>query len=448
MESNMKELFSVFGDNSAIIADNKVFSYNELIRNIEQYESYLINNKISSGDIVTLISDYNFDSISLLFALYIRKCIIVPITSTAKNEIESKIKVANSTVIINLRDNSLEKRSNQFKKHEIVSSLIKERKSGLVLFSSGSTGEPKGMVHDFDNVVSTYYGKRSKNLVFLVFLLFDHIGGLNTLLNSLFMGSTIVIPTSRTPEEIFRLIQEYKINVLPASPTFLNLLYISNLSQRYDLSSLIMITYGTEKMPESLLVKLKEIFPRVKFLQTFGTSETGIIKTVSKSSNSTLLKFDDPDQEYKVENGELWLRSKTRIKGYLNYSSNQFTEEGWFKTGDLVEEAENGFLRIVGRKNEVINVGGQKVIPSEVENIILEIPEVLDCTVYGRANAITGNIVCAKVVILQSSDFKKVKAKIKILCNEKLDGYKVPVKIELSQNIDYNDRFKKKVYTT
>ena len=128
---------------------------------------------------------------------------------------------------------------------------------------------------------------------------------------------------------------------------------MSKANEKYDLSSLRMITYGTEAMPESLLNRLKEAFPRVKFLQTFGTSETGIANTSSKSSNSTFMKIDDPELEYKIVENELWLKSKTQVMGYLNSSMDSFTEDGWFKTGDLVEATEDGYIKIIGRNKEV-----------------------------------------------------------------------------------------------
>ena len=70
--------------------------------------------------------------------------------------------------------------------------------------------------------------------------------------------------------------------------------------------------------------------------------------------------------------GELWLRSKTQVLGYLNASMDPFTEDGWFKTGDLVDELKDGYIRIIGRKNDLINVGGEKVLPAEVESILME----------------------------------------------------------------------------
>src|SRR5699024_5983129 len=128
-------------------------------------------------------------------------------------------------------------------------------------------------------------------------------------------------------------------------------------------------------------------------------SETGIVNTASRSSDSLLIKISDPSTRYKVVEGELWLQSAKRILGYLNASNDSFTGDGWFRTGDIVEEASDGYLRIKGRRKEIINVGGQKVVPAEVESVLLKLPAVVDCKVYGEANVMTGQSVAANVVI-------------------------------------------------
>lgn len=96
---------------------------------------------------------------------------------------------------------------------------------------------------------------------------------------------------------------------------------------------------------------------------------------------------------YKIVENKLWLRNKTQVLEYLNASMESFTSDSWFKTGDLVETVEDGYLKIIGRSNEVINVCGQKVLPAEVESVILFMKEVDDCMVYGEKNIITGQTV-------------------------------------------------------
>lgn len=443
----MHWLINRLQDNSSkiAIADREIeYSYETLKDKIEEY--YVrFQKEITPGECVTILSDYSFYSIAAFIALLINKNIIVPITTKVTEEIEDRISTsgAEKNIVIKSENLSIESVGNSSERHQYYKDLINLNHSGLVLFSSGSTGKPKAMVHDLDVLVETYINKKQRGLNFLVFLMFDHIGGLNTLLNCLSMGATITIPEYREPEHICKLIEKYNVNVLPSSPTFLNLLILSESHRKYDLSSLIMITYGTEPMPEELLRRIKEAFPKTKLLQTFGTSETGITTTASKSSSSTFIKIDDPNTDYKIVEGELWIKSKTQILGYLNASMDRFTEDGWFKTGDLTEATEDGFIKIIGRNSDIINVGGEKVLPAEVESVLLQMPEIADCMVYGENNPLTGQIVVADVVLKNESVKNDIKKLIQRYCGDKISRYKIPVKIKVKDRTSFSDRFKK-----
>lgn len=445
MISSFIEKLSFYKDKIAIIDSDSEFLYSDLLNNIANFNLKLKKLKVNSGEVVFILGDYSFDSISLFFSLALNGNIIVPITSDNEQEINERIDVAQPDWIFNLNSNTEKKveYKNILDRHHLLGSLIESKLSGLILFSSGSTGKPKAMVHNLENLLSNYIDKKSKEMNFLVFLMFDHIGGLNTLFNCLSMGVIITIPQNRNPNDIARLIEKHRINILPSSPTFLNLMCISNVFDVFDLSSIKMITYGTEAMPESLLLKLKDKLPRVKFLQTFGTSETGIMKTSSMSSSSTFLKFDDPNQEFKIVNGELWLRSKTQVLGYINHSNESFTEDGWFMTGDLVEQTDDGFIKIIGRSKELINVGGEKVLPAEVESVIMELDFIEDCIVKSEQNSITGQMVCADVVLKEGFYFKNEKVRIKKHCIQKLDPFKIPVRIREIESVNFTNRFKK-----
>ena len=441
----MNNIVDKFKDNIqiAIIYNGKKYSYNELYIKIKEIESF-IKDKIKSGEVVAILADYSFVSIALFFALYKNKNIIAPITSSSQNEIQGKIKESFSTNIVNINGEILtisDEKNNE--SHKIIENLQKLGHSGLILFSSGSTGAPKAMIHDLDKLIDNYKNKKQKHINMLVFLMFDHIGGINTMLNILSMGATMIIPQNRNADDICRLIQDYKITVLPSSPTFLNLILINRSYEKYDLSSLRMITYGTETMPEGLLNRLKAVFSKVKFLQTFGTSETGIASTSSKSSNSTFMKIDDENLEYRVVDNELWLRSKTQILGYLNRSMESFTNDGWFKTGDVVEIDNDGFIKIIGRNKEIINVGGQKVLPSEVESVLLGMDEIEDCLVYGEQNAITGQSVSCDVVLKHGIDDSGFKILVRKFCKDKLDNFKIPTRVNVVQKTEFTERFKK-----
>lgn len=435
------EKFKEFETKNAIVVDEITYSYGSLLEQIKIYKS-ILEKQIKPSSVVSILGDYSFFNIALFFASFENKNIIVPITSTISKIQDEYVSESFCEYVIKTKENELDIQTiEQNSSHEMIKKLKENQNSGLILFSSGSTGKPKAMIHNLDNLIDSYKDKKAKSMNMLVFLMFDHIGGLNTLFNALCMGACLIIPKNRDAKNICELIQNYKIMVLPSSPTFLNLILISGENKNYDLSSLRMITYGTEAMPESLLLKLKESFPKVKFLQTFGTSETGISTTSSKSSDSLYMKIEDSNQEYKIVDNELWLRSKTQVLGYLNASMDSFTSDGWFKTGDLVEELDDGYLKIIGRSKEVINVGGQKVLPAEVESVILSMDEIDDCMVYSESNVITGQTVVCDVVLHEPKE--NIKKIIRIFCKDKLDTFKIPTKVNVVEKTNFSERFKK-----
>ena len=448
--SFLLERFRDNADKIAIIDDGKSYTYGELLEGILDLSSTTL--KGIKNKVVAIIGGYSFYNIALFLALYENKNIIVPLVEcneTALKESMADIKI-NAEILEfpnskfpNSKFPNLEFLETNDKKHAIIENLFRQKHAGLVLFSSGSTGKPKAMVHDLDTLISSFEAKKPRKLNMLLFLLFDHIGGINTLLNILATLSTAIIPRERNSDEICALIEKYKISVLPSNPTFLNLILMSNAYKKYDLSSLKMITYGTEAMSESLLARLKATFKKVKFLQTFGTSETGILNTSSKSSSSTYIKLNDA--EYKTINGELWIKSKTQILGYLNADMSAFEasfEDGWFKTGDLVL-CDGEYLKIVGRLKELINIGGKKALPSEIESVIMELENIADCVVYGEKNAITGQSVSCDVVLKNTMAKDELKKLIRSACASKLERYKIPSKINVVEKIAFTNRFKK-----
>ena len=443
----MIDSFVEMADRRAIIYRDNLYSYTDLYKRINHYIEIIGKSGIKSGSVVAINSDYTFEAIALFFALAENQNIIVPIITTAPEEIANRIESAEVDWIFTTEDGEFRGRKLQFQgdsqKHDYISRLVSEKKSGLVLFSSGSTGKPKAMLHDLDRLMDGYRGKKQKEINTLIFLTFDHIGGIDTMLRIFSIGGTITIPASRQPEEISRLIEKHLVNVLPSSPTFLNLLLLSGLHHKYDLSSLKIIAFGAEPMPESLLLRLRKIFPNIELQQKFGTSETNAIKVTSRSNDSLFMKFDDSNLEHKVIDGELWLKSKTQVLGYLNASMESFTEDGWFKTGDLVETSEDGYIKIIGRNKEIINVGGEKVLPSEVESVLLEMDEFSDVMVFGEENQITGQSVAVEVVPKSEIDKREAKKAIRRFCKDKLDSYKIPTKITIVDQTNFGDRFKK-----
>lgn len=433
--------FQSYGDNAAIIWKDTSFSYRHIYNRINYWNERL--SEIPKGSIVGLESDFSPETISILFSLIVRNIIIVPldIQHSEKNnkkkeiaQLDYLIRVNNEKGIIIKVDNSTGKR---IKLYEIIQ---KRSVPGLVLFTSGSSGKPKAALHDFSKLLNKFNVKR-KALLTINFLLFDHWGGLNTLFHILSNNGTVVILENRTPDYICGLIEKYKVELLPTSPTFLNMLLISRAYERHSIESLKIISYGAEPMPESLLANLNKLFPAIKLQQTYGLIELGVMRSQSEDNSSLWVKIGGEGYQTRVVDGILQIKSDSAMLGYLNDES-PFTEDGWFITGDSVE-IKGDYFKILGRKSEIINVGGEKVFPQEVENVILEVPDIIDVIVFAENNTLTGKIVCAKVKYNGTESKSDIIKKIKTYCRTKLESFKVPIKIILVDESFESERFKK-----
>ena len=165
------------------------------------------------------------------------------------------------------------------------------------------------------------------------------------------------------------------------------------------------------------------------------------MRSQSENNNSLWIKLGGSGFESRVVENMLQIKSESAMVGYLNAVS-PFTEDGWFMTGDAVE-VKGEYFKILGRKSELINVGGEKVFPQEVENLILEDENVIDVLVYGASNPLTGKIVCAKVKYKTSEPASEIIKRIKTQCRARLQSFKVPVKIEIVEDSFESARFKK-----
>ena len=438
----LRKIFTENRDKDAIVWRDEAYSYGWLLGLLNHWQETIESENLGQGTVAVLEADFSPTSVALFLALIDSGCVVVPLTSSVESKKSEFIDIAQGEVCFAIdRDDevSLTQLPNS-SKHEIYLKLKQLNHPGLVLFSSGSTGKSKAAVHDFVSLLKKFKAPRH-TLRTLTFLLYDHIGGLNTMLYALSNAGCIVTVQDRSPDAVLGAVEKHKVELLPTSPTFINLILLSGAFKSYDLSSLKTVTYGTEPMPESTLKRFHELFPDVQLLQTYGLSEVGILRSKSKSSDSLWLRVGGEGFETRIVDGVLQIKAESAMLGYLNAPS-PFTEDGWFDTGDSVEVA-GEYIRILGRKSEVINVGGEKVYPAEVESVIQQIGNVAEVTVYGEKNPIVGNIVCAKVNLLEEEDHRAFAVRLKRRCRERLQNYKVPLKVLIVDERQHSERFKK-----
>ena len=207
------------------------------------------------------------------------------------------------------------------------------------------------------------------------------------------------------------------------------------------MSSLRVISYGAEPMTDGTLTRLGEVFPGVKLQQTYGISELGALRTKSRDSRSLWVKVGGEGVRTRVIDGMLQVQARSMLLGYLN-APTPLTADGWLETGDMVKQ-EGEFLRFLGRSSDLINVGGEKVYPAEVEAVIESMEDVAEAVVYGEANGLVGQIVCARVTEAQDDRRDDLAREVKRFCRARLERFKVPVKVEVVAALGAGKQVKK-----
>ena len=425
----------------AFIRGGDITSYGEMLQAVISEERRLAELGVTRGAVVALDGDFSAEAIATFLALANRDAIVVPLTKAAVAPLDEVLDAAGVELVLHAdRAEPLRLRAQSGRAHPLVSALRLAERPGLVLFSSGTTGRSKAVLHDLVRLLEKHEMRRPR-LRALAFLLFDHIGGMNTMLHTFAQGAALVAVAARDPDTVCEAIARHRVELLPASPSFLRLLLLVEAHLRHDLGSLRRVTYGTEVMPEATLLRLRALLPGVTLQQTYGLSELGILRTASKDSGSLLVRVGGEGVETKVVDGTFRIRSCSAMLGYLN-APTPFDDEGWLDTQDRVE-VHGEYVRFLGRASQVINVGGQKVDPCEVENALLELDNVRDATVFGEPHPITGQVVSARVALDRAESPREFRRRMRERLHTRLPAHQIPVKVEIVEEAVLHPRGKK-----
>ena len=413
-------------------------SYTQLIEQINIYRN-MLSEKYPEAKTIILYGDYDLRSISILWASLMDNRIVMPITSTSMQSME----------LINLIDADLEIYSKEMKycyhpnnkKKIIIREMLDINQSGLILLSSGTTGIPKAVLHDSDKLLKKYiYSKKRYTTIGL--MLFDHIAGIDTLFYVLSSGGSLIIPQEKSIDNILTTMSQLSVEVLPASPSLIQLLLMDDRFNINYLSSLKVITIGSERINDNLNSSLKERFGgKVELIQKYGITEIGTPATITRDNDPRYIKFKSGLIDYKIDDNVLYIKSPSSMVGYLS-PDQSIPFDGWFNTQDQVE-VDGEWIKILGRVSDIINVGGQKVYPAEVETVLQSMDNVINVAVYGKCNLIMGSVVAAKVCLDSNETALEFKKRMREFCKDKLETYKIPSIVEIVDEIKISDRYKK-----
>jgi long-chain acyl-CoA synthetase len=429
------------GDAPCLVERAQTFTYADLHERIGAWLRDLVQLDVRSGQVVALRSDYSLDSVALLLALLARRCVAALLPREDAGEEERLVDSHASAV---LRAGAGGSWSFALREppppHPLLDGLRERGSAGFVIFSSGSTGRPKAVAHDIERFLIKF-DRRGKQLRTLAFLLLDHVAGVDTLLYSLCAGGTLVLSEQRDPASVCARIAEQRVQVLPTSPSFLRLMLLSGAHQAHDLSSLEIVTCGSEPMDDAALQRACAALPHARIIPKYGTSELGRPRARARDGG-LWLDLATSEIEHRVVDGLLWLRSPAAMLGYLN-APDPFDAQGWYCTGDRVER-DGSWLRILGRASELINVGGEKLFPEEVEVVLCELPFVRDAAVRGVAHPLLGQVVQADVELHEPGSVADLRKQVRQHCLARLARYKVPVQVREAAGPLTSERQKKR----
>ena len=301
---------------------------------------------------------------------------------------------------------------------------IQNSTSEITIFTSGTTGQPKKVLHTVATLTrSVRTGERYVGQIWAYAYNPTHMAGLQVFFQAFENLNTLVNVFNKQRSEVYELINKHNITHISATPTFYRLL----LPFEQEYKTVVRVTLGGEKSDSHLYENIKKIFPEAKINNVYASTEAGSLFAAKGDCFQIPEKIRD---KFEVVDDELLIH-----KSLLGKSDSFKFEGDYYHSGDLIEwvDKESGLFRFKSRKNELINVGGYKVNPGEVENILLSIEGVKQVLVYGKANSILGNVLCADIQLEDGVALTDVE--IKKALRSQLQDFKIPRRIKFVEQM-------------
>ncbi len=310
--------------------------------------------------------------------------------------------------------------------------------SRFIVRTSGSTGENfKLVIHDPDLFFKKYKTIGPHFLRTFAFSPAGSIAGIETLLEVLVHELTLVSSINElSPSRVVEYIKLYQVDYFQTTPTYMNLMIIAGQVRSEYLNGLKKIAYGSEPSLSFVVKYFQKELPELEMMHTYGMSEIGIQKTLTKCDEPTFFLIDDKYNQFKINEGVLEVRSMTKMLGYLNAKEIPSSlGADWFYTSDEVL-VENQFLKVLGRLGELINIAGNKFFPSELEDVIRKLHGVADVLVTAEVSNLMGKIIVATITTLPNIDENELRVSFKKYCEENIVRYMHPHRVKIKKDLD------------
>lgn len=431
-------------DSIAIKSNSEYISYKALVSYFNRVSNYLLNIGYKPKDKVILkVHDRKNWIISFLGVLQIG-CWVVPVSDELKRDeledIREKVK-SNWLIDDDLIERIILDKSIRDDFNEDIPVL------GIYHMTSGSTGDKKFCIRSINALTTeglSYtlaLGLKNNDIILALSPLYHSFALGAALIAALVSGAGIYTINKFVPRSVLKIIHNEPITVVIAVPIMAKLLCLSKTQYDMRQNYLRFVIIGAGPVSEELFDDFKRKFG-IHLSANYGSTETGGLLLRTDKEHKTSVGLPMPGVEIKAIGndgkayysnceGELWVRSKGMLKNYLNSKENVFDKDGFFPTKDIIKIDKNGFFYIIGRTNNIINIGGKKVNPIEIEKVINSIDSVKECVVFGVGKK---NKEIIKAIVI-STDNNLSKERIRHYCLNKMESYKLPTIIEIRDKL-------------
>lgn len=303
--------------------------------------------------------------------------------------------------------------------------------ASVVLVTSGTTGTPKIVGHSWATLTRAVRVRPELDAsIWLLAYPYHLYAGLQVVLHVLLNGgSAVMLSESREPEAILRRMADERVGFVSATPSFFRRLLLFGSRTARARTQLSQVTLGGERVTQDVLDALRATFPSSRLVHIYATSELGRCFAVDDGQEgfpAALLDSGTTDGvKLRVRSGELEVQPVNAMNGYLHVATQASDTSGWVSTGDLVDVVGDRVL-FRGRRNDLINVGGLKVNPAMVEDVVRACPHVADARVFGHRSALVGELVAAEVVGDGTLDDGHLRATVVEHCASRLSSAERP----------------------
>ena len=443
-------------DHIALVGD-RTLTYGEMNQQISRYRNVLYKKGVRQGDRIAIYAGNCIQFILAYMAIVSLGAIVVPVNfSLVEREVDYIVKDAGISLLLTDRPlkavcpvMGLDKLDDlaRFGKAGEAPAFpegIEEDDVCSLVYTSGTTGNPKGAMLSHKNIVrniqqfNDIVQFNDRDICLCVLPMFHCYGWTVSAMAPLYVGASVVVLNSKNPKEMIHTIEKYKITVAAMVPPMYHLLVRRGDTSAMD--SVRMFISGGAPIPQPVSQGFYEKYGH-PVLEGYGLTEASPVVSVMHPDQPPKYLTVGPaisDVEVKVrtksggpykpgEVGELMVRGDNVMKGYWHKeeeTAKVITPDGWLHTGDLVYMDKDGYIYIVDRIKDLIIVNGENIYPGEVEDCLYEIPEISECAVVGHSDSLRGQAVWAYIVMKDGCPFDEDSIRHQLLKN--LAAYKVP----------------------